>query len=114
VKFDVLKIDVEGAEVDLLNGAKKTLLTTREIIMEYHSLQLFDECKAILASYGFKCEKIKANRLNYKWFIGYLLLNKRLLLHGLNLDFVARLVNKLKQKPVREVGIMHAQKITLS
>jgi FkbM family methyltransferase len=56
VKFDVIKIDVEGAEVDLLRGAKQTLACSREVIMEYHSRKLLKQSVKILRAHGFHCE----------------------------------------------------------
>jgi hypothetical protein len=83
VKFDVIKIDVEGAEVDLLKGAEQTLTYAREVIMEYHSRRLYEESVKILRAYGFNCKTVNPKRfLNKRWLIGYLLLNSRLILHG--------------------------------
>ena len=46
--IDILKIDVEGNEVNVLNGAKKTISKTEMIVMEIHSGELLKQCKSIL------------------------------------------------------------------
>ena len=53
-QIDLLKIDVEGAEVEVLRGAAQTLLLTKRIILEYHSRALLEEVEAILKPYGFE------------------------------------------------------------
>lgn len=56
-KIDLIKIDVEGAEADVLIGAKNTILTYKPIILlSTHNLYLegIDEkCKMILDSYNY-------------------------------------------------------------
>ena len=51
---DLLKIDTEGAEVDVLHGAVRTLRTTKRIIVEYHSPALQRQVAAIFQSHGFR------------------------------------------------------------
>lgn len=51
----LLKIDVEGAEVQVLRGATKTLSRTGAVVLEYHSEQSLRDCNAILTSAGFVC-----------------------------------------------------------
>jgi len=51
---DLLKIDVEGFEVEVLEGASTCLKSARHIILEYHSDALRERCLAILDSTGFK------------------------------------------------------------
>jgi FkbM family methyltransferase len=52
-QIDLLKIDVEGAEVDVLRGAGHTLVLTKRIMLEYHSRALLKQVEAILKPYGF-------------------------------------------------------------
>jgi len=50
----VMKIDVEGAEVEVLGGAKETLQTNRPILfIEVHSEVLAKECTRLLESLGY-------------------------------------------------------------
>jgi FkbM family methyltransferase len=53
-QIDLLKIDVEGAEVDVLRGAVQTLLLTKRIMLEYHSRALLERAELILKPYGFE------------------------------------------------------------
>jgi FkbM family methyltransferase len=52
-QIDLLKIDVEGAEVDLLRGADNALRSVHRIALEYHSYALFAEARQILETAGF-------------------------------------------------------------
>lgn len=52
-RLDLLKIDVEGAEGDVLRGAESILPATARVIAEYHSLDLLRELDEILTSHGF-------------------------------------------------------------
>jgi hypothetical protein len=58
-KPDLIKIDVQGAEVDVLKGAKNTLMKCKDIILEAQHVNYnegapkFDEVKAYLESIGF-------------------------------------------------------------
>ncbi len=51
--IDLLKIDVEGAEADVLRGGSATLARTLRIILEYHSSQLLAETRRLLGAAGF-------------------------------------------------------------
>lgn len=48
-RIDILKIDVEGHELHVLDGAKQTLKKTEKIIMELHTDFLEKKCKSILS-----------------------------------------------------------------
>jgi FkbM family methyltransferase len=52
-RIDVLKIDVEGMEVDVLRGAEKILSKTRRVVAETHSAESLDQLRCILSSRGF-------------------------------------------------------------
>ncbi|MDA8207090.1 MAG: FkbM family methyltransferase [Thermaerobacter sp.] len=55
-EIDLLKIDVEGAELDVLEGSANTLARTRNIVMEYHSPALHERTLNILHDFGFGVE----------------------------------------------------------
>jgi hypothetical protein len=50
----LLKVDVEGAEVEVLKGAQSTLRITRQIMIECHSRALEGSVRAMLASHNFE------------------------------------------------------------
>ncbi len=50
---DLLKIDTEGAEMDVLRGAVHLLGVVNRIIVEYHSSRLRDEVTTLLQLHGF-------------------------------------------------------------
>jgi FkbM family methyltransferase len=52
-RVDVIKMDIEGAEVLALNAAAKTLERTRKIVVEIHGNRS-EDVKQILKSHGFK------------------------------------------------------------
>jgi FkbM family methyltransferase len=54
-RVDLLKVDVEGAELDVLAGAEATLARTRYVVLEYHSRELGEACANLLAARGFRC-----------------------------------------------------------
>jgi FkbM family methyltransferase len=51
---DVVKMDIETAEVLALKGAHKVLASPIAWIMETHSAELRNECKAIMAQFGYR------------------------------------------------------------
>jgi FkbM family methyltransferase len=51
---DVVKMDIETAEVRALRGAHKVLACRIAWIMETHSAELRNECKAIMAHFGYR------------------------------------------------------------
>jgi FkbM family methyltransferase len=50
---DLLKLDVEGAEADVLRGGIRALAVTRRVVMEYHSPELLRQATAILGAASF-------------------------------------------------------------
>lgn len=79
----VVKMDVDGGEVDVLLGADSLLSLSRvRLLIETHSLELESQCKAILEGYGFVTKiiynawwrrLIKDQRPigHNRWIIGY-------------------------------------------
>ena len=52
--IDLLKIDVEGFEHDVLQGAVQSLGKTNRIVLEYHSEVLKAQCAEVLSEAGFQ------------------------------------------------------------
>jgi FkbM family methyltransferase len=52
-RIDLLKIDTEGAEVEVLHGAEQTLSIVDRIVLEYHSRDLLEQVRALLHSHQF-------------------------------------------------------------
>lgn len=53
-RVDLLKIDTEGAEVDVLSGAVATLRRTARVVLEWHTPELRAAARALLADGGFE------------------------------------------------------------
>lgn len=54
-KVTLLKIDAEGFELDVLEGAVETLKTQKpRIILETHSIELKKKCLSFLSNYGYR------------------------------------------------------------
>lgn len=51
-RIDLLKVDVEGLELDVLEGARETLGSVDRAIVEYHSLELGRRVVELLAGHG--------------------------------------------------------------
>ena len=54
--IDLLKIDVEGAEVEVLRGATRTVQIVRRLILECHTPALLEQVTTVLHQSGFRCE----------------------------------------------------------
>lgn len=54
-KLDLLKVDVEGFELDVLEGARETIKKHMpKIILEVHSTILKEECSNLLSEFGYR------------------------------------------------------------
>ncbi len=58
-KINILKIDVEGAEVGVLKGAGNFLNNVEKIVLEYHSPQLRQQVYDYLQPFGFRRLELK-------------------------------------------------------
>ncbi len=56
--IDILKVDAEGAELDILRGGTKTIARTKKIEFETHSFELEKKCKQILTKGDFKIKGV--------------------------------------------------------
>jgi FkbM family methyltransferase len=64
-RVDVMKIDIEGAEVSALEGAARILKKLRKIIVEVHGSN-FDKVMQILDdTHDFRCETIETRIMKY-------------------------------------------------
>jgi FkbM family methyltransferase len=62
---DIIKIDVEGAEVDVLNGARETLRVSRpRVFLEAHGTALEEACSQQLLSLGYNLRRIERDLLS--------------------------------------------------
>lgn len=52
-RIDLLKIDVEGAEVEVLRGATQTLPMVARVVLEYHTLDLLGGSEVLLQGCAF-------------------------------------------------------------
>ena len=53
-KIDILKIDVEGGELEVLKSLGNKIKIVQKIVLEWHSVKLRDDCKKFLLKKGFK------------------------------------------------------------
>lgn len=54
-RIDLLKVDVEFAEVDVLRGATRTLPRVGRVVVEYHSPHLLARVRELLTGHGLRC-----------------------------------------------------------
>ena len=65
----VVKIDVEGAELEVLHGASRALSEFHpKIFLEIHGTQLHSDCRAFLTARGYSIEE-GYGRLTATWKI---------------------------------------------
>jgi len=64
-KIDLLKIDIEGAELELLQSARATLEITDKIVIEYHSQAIKRDVRIFLESMGFKLKFHSLDRRDF-------------------------------------------------
>ena len=61
---DIMKIDVEGAEMLVLEGAKNTLQLHHPVLfVEIHSSELLEQCTSLLEELGYVVEALDENPL---------------------------------------------------
>ena len=63
IDADIIKIDVEGFEVEVLKGGLNTIKNAKTIIIETHSKDLQIKVAKLLSGIGFKMEKKIQNYL---------------------------------------------------
>lgn len=66
--IDLIKIDVEGAELDVLKGAVETLEKTARIVVEWHSPELRDGVIAFLTQSNFRLLHAERQRFGDLYF----------------------------------------------
>jgi hypothetical protein len=61
---DVIKIDVDTAELDVLEGARELLRVRRpNLVVEVHSEELERRCGMLLAAHGYRCTIVSQRRV---------------------------------------------------
>ena len=66
IRPDILKIDVEGAEYEVLQGAQETISSFHpKIILETHSRELREKCEQFMKSCGYKLKIEGRTEINY-------------------------------------------------
>jgi FkbM family methyltransferase len=71
VSPDIIKLDVEGFELNVLQGAEDSLKNTRLLIAEWHSTDRRQRMDKILSDVGLICDRSYSDDLNAPVGIGY-------------------------------------------
>ena len=66
VRLDFLKIDVEGMEIDVLEGARESLVRHRPVCWVEHWLTPADQLKGAFADYGYRIRHYQVEALRHK------------------------------------------------
>lgn len=94
-KIDFLKIDIEGAETELIKHCENFLANVKRIFMEYHSYsaepQKLSEILSTLENAGFRYQLKEAFTLKHPYIDGKSILSKRIF--DIQLDIFAYKVN---------------------
>lgn len=73
-KIDVVKMDIEGAELQAIRGANKILKNVKHLLIEFHyprNDKRFLQCHHILAELGFKKRKLSADGMYFYFYRNY-------------------------------------------
>ncbi|SDT99864.1 methyltransferase, FkbM family [Verrucomicrobium sp. GAS474] len=60
---EIVKIDIEGHELEALKGAEQTLRTARVVFLEYHGIEMRVQCAAFLRERGFEVRDVPGTEL---------------------------------------------------
>jgi FkbM family methyltransferase len=63
VQPDVIKIDVEGGELGVLEGARRVLAHHPVIFVATHTADLYHQCRRLLMECGYRVEDLEAGEL---------------------------------------------------
>lgn len=66
---DVLKLDVEGSEMKILQGSKSVLKRVRKLVVEWHTPELRKACRHFLRNQNFKLLHEERRRIGDSYFI---------------------------------------------
>jgi len=68
-KIDILKMDVEGSELEILKSSKELLKDISKIVIEWHSEKLRDDCISFLSKNGFKLVNAEKRKCGDLYFV---------------------------------------------
>lgn len=67
--IDVLKLDVEGSEMKILQTSERVLKRIRKLVVEWHTPELREKCKRFLRNRNFKLLHEEQRRIGDSYFI---------------------------------------------
>jgi FkbM family methyltransferase len=70
---DVVKMDIEGAEVLALRGATKVLQRKPTLLVEVHSEELSREFYALLATFGYRFYRVDGTPIDDRTYVRFVL-----------------------------------------